>query len=163
MGEASALGGLRILDLADEKGAFCSKLLADMGADVVKVEKPGGEPSRRIGPFLGDIPHPERSLPFWYYNTSKRGITLNLETSKGQKLFKQLVGIVDIIVETSPPGYLEGLGLAYEDLNQLNPRLIMTSITNFGQTGPYRDYHSCDIVASALGGQLYVCGGPDTR
>jgi len=81
------LAGLRVLELADEKGHFCGKLFGDLGADVVKIEPPGGEPSRRIGPFLDDIPHPERSLSFWYYNTSKRGITLNLETADGRRLF----------------------------------------------------------------------------
>ena len=78
------LTGLRVLELADEKGQFCGKLLADLGADVVKIEPPGGEPCRRTGPFLDDIPHPDRSLSFWYYNTSKRGITLNLETTDGR-------------------------------------------------------------------------------
>jgi len=158
----SALQGLRVLDLADEKGMFCAKLLADMGADVVKVEPPGGDPARNISPFVKDVPHPERSLYFWYYNTSKRGITLNLESNEGREIFHKLIGTADIVVETFSPGYLKRLGLNYEALKEFNPRLIMTSITNFGQTGPYRDYKSCDIVASALGGQMYVCGDSDT-
>jgi crotonobetainyl-CoA:carnitine CoA-transferase CaiB-like acyl-CoA transferase len=148
--------------LADEKGMFCANLLADMGADVIKVEPPGGEPARNIGPFVKDKPHPERSLYFWYYNTSKRGITLNLESHKGQEIFNKLVSAADVIVETFPPGYLKKFSLDYATLKELNPRLIMTSITSFGQTGPYKDYKSCDLVASALGGQMYVCGDSDT-
>ena len=81
------LAGLRVLELADEKGHFCGKLMADLGADVVKVEPPGGEAARRVGPFLDDIPHPDRSLSFWYYNTSKRGITLDLATADGQAIW----------------------------------------------------------------------------
>jgi len=161
-GEDFALQSLRVLDLADEKGMFCAKLLADMGADVIKVEPPGGDPARNIGPFLRDEPHPERSLYFWYNNTSKRGITLNLESNDGQEIFRRLIGTTDTLVETFPPGYLKKLTLDYATLKELNPRLIMTSITNFGQTGPYRDYESSDLVASALGGQMYVCGDSDT-
>src|SRR6204780_2619155 len=93
------LSGLRILELADEKGQFCGKLLADLGADVIKIEPPGGEPNRHIGPFLDDIPHPERSLSFWYYNTSKRGITLNLNTADGRALFSRLGSGSDVIPE----------------------------------------------------------------
>src|SRR5215467_1810109 len=90
------LGGLRILELADETGQFCGKLLGDLGADVVKIEPPGGEPNRHVGPFLDDIPHPERSLSFWYYNTSKRSITLDIETAAGRELFARLASTADI-------------------------------------------------------------------
>jgi crotonobetainyl-CoA:carnitine CoA-transferase CaiB-like acyl-CoA transferase len=147
----AALEGLRILDLTSEKGSFCGKLLADMGADVIKVEPPGGDPARRLGPFLNDAPNAEASLSFWYNNTSKRGITLNLEHGEGQKVFRELARSADVVVEAFPPGYLKKLSLDYEVLKDLNPRLIMTSITNFGQTGPYKDYASCDLVALALG------------
>ena len=147
-----ALAGLRVLDLADDKASFCSRLLADMGAEVIKVEKPGGDISRWAGPFWRNIPHPERSLPFWYNNTSKLGITLNLESKEGQEIFRRLSQRVDVIVETFPPGYLEGLGLGYEALSRTNPGLILASVTGFGHDGPYREYKSCDIVASALGG-----------
>src|SRR5207253_1045919 len=105
------LTGLRILELADEKGQFCGKLMGDLGADVIKIEPPGGEAARRVGPFLDDIPHPERSLSFWYYNTSKRGITLNLETADGRQLFRRLAAAADVILETFPPGFLATLGL----------------------------------------------------
>ena len=157
-----ALSGLRILDLADEKAAFCAKLLADMGAEAIKVEKPGGDPSRRAGPFWEKVPNPEGSLSFLYNNTNKLGITLNLESGEGQEIFRQLSLNVDIIVETFAPGYLEKLGLGYKILAEKNPGLILVSITGFGQSGPYRQYKSCDIIASALGGQMSVCGNPDT-
>lgn len=158
----SALEGLRILDLADERGAFCAKLLADMGADVIKIEPPDGDPARETGPFLEDVPHSDRSLSFWYHNTGKRGVTLNLHSGKGQEIFRRLAGNADVVLESFPPRFLEGFGLDYGALRQINPRLIMTSITAFGQTGPYRDYKSCDVVASAMGGQMYVCGDRDT-
>src|SRR6516225_767015 len=103
------LAGLRVLELADEKGQFCGKLLADLGADVVKIEPPGGEAARRVGPFLDDIPHPERSLSFWYYNTSKRGITLNLETADGRGLLRRLAVTADVMLETFGPGFLPSL------------------------------------------------------
>jgi len=142
------LSGYRVLDLADEKGMLCSKLLADMGADVIKVEKPGGDSAR--------------SLSFWEANVGKFGITLNLEVKQGREIFKKLVKTVDVVVESYQPQYLETLGLGYSQLSEINPQLIMTSITDFGQSGPYRDYKSCDMVACALGGQMYVCGEPET-
>ena len=104
------LAGLRVLELTDEKGQFCGKLLGDLGADVIKIEPPGGEITRTVGPFLDDIPHPDRSLSFWHYNTSKRGITLNLETEDGRQLFRRLAATVDVILETFHPGYLPVVG-----------------------------------------------------
>jgi len=114
------LTGLRILELADESGQFCGKLLGDLGADVLKIEPPGGERCRRLGPFLDDIPHPERSLSFWYYNTSKRGITLALNTADGSALFRRLAATADVVLETFRPGYLASLGLDYEALSREN-------------------------------------------
>jgi crotonobetainyl-CoA:carnitine CoA-transferase CaiB-like acyl-CoA transferase len=152
------LAGLRILELADEKGQFCGKLLGDLGADVIKIEPPGGEATRRVGPFLDDIPHPERSLSFWYYNTSKRGITLNLEPADGRQLFRRLVATADVILETFPPGYLASLGLGYEGLREQHPGLIMCALTPFGQTGPWRDYMTSDLLHMAAGGQMASCG-----
>lgn len=160
--EAAPLAALRVLDLADEKACFCSKLLADMGAEVIKVERPGGDAARWVGPFWGNIPHSEKSLSFWYNNTSKLGVTLNLESKEGQNIFLRLASQADVVVETFPPGYLKRIGLSYEVLTEKNPRLILASVTGFGQTGPYKQYKSCDIVASALGGQMYVCGNHDT-
>ena len=160
--EETLLGDLRVLDLADEKGVFCTKILADLGADVVKIERPGGDPMRNNGPFYHDIPHRERSLYFWQFNANKRGITLNLENADGRAIFKRLIKAADILVESYQPGYLDGLGLGYGELSKVNPALIMTSITPFGQTGPYRDYQGSDIVGVAMGGMMNVCGHPDT-
>lgn len=152
------LAGLRVLELADETGQFCGKLLGDLGADVVKIEPPGGEPARRVGPFLDDIPHPERSLSFWYYNTSKRGITLDLATAEGGPLFRRLAATADIVLETFRPGFLAGLGLGWEALCDDNPRLIHCALTPFGQTGPWRDWASCDLAHMAAGGWMASCG-----
>ena len=154
------LADIRVLDLADEKGSFCSKLLADLGAYVIKVERPGGDPSRMIGPFWGGSPHPERSLSFFYNNTNKLGITLNFECNAGRGLFAKLIRKTDVVVESFPPGYLDKFGLGFDSLIEINPRLIMASITGFGQTGPRKDYKSCDLVASAFGGQVYLSGLP---
>ena len=155
------LSGLRVLELADEKGQFCGKLMGDLGADVIKIEPPGGESTRSVGPFLDDIPNPDRSLYFWHYNTSKRGITLDLDTGDGLELFKKLVATADVVLETRPPGYLPGLGLGYEELSTINPGLIMCSLTPFGQTGPWRDYLASDLVHMAGGGQMASCGYDD--
>ena len=157
-GPPGPLASLRVLELADEKGQFCGKLLADLGADVVKIEPPGGQNTRSVGPFLEDLPHPERSLSFWHYNTSKRGITLDLETEDGRGLFRSLVATADVVLESYPPGYLSSLGLGHENLAPLNPRLIMCSLTPFGQTGPWRDYQTCDLLHLAVGGQMACCG-----
>lgn len=152
------LAGLRVLELADEKGQYCGKLMGDLGADVIKIEPLGGERTRTVGPFLNDIPHRECSLSFWHYNTSKRGITLNLHTVEGKQLFQRLVATADILLESYPPGYLPSLGLGYDKLSQLNPRLIMCSLTPFGQTGPWRDYQTSDLLHLAAGGQMGCCG-----
>ncbi|ETW94300.1 MAG: hypothetical protein ETSY2_49990, partial [Candidatus Entotheonella gemina] len=152
------LHGLRVLELCDEKGQFCGKLMADLGADVIKVEPLGGQSTRTVGPFLDDVPHRERSLAFWHYNTSKRGITLNPEHNGGQDLFRRLVPRADIVLESYAPGYLPGLGLGYEALSALNPGLIMCSLTPFGQTGPWRDFHTSDLLHLAAGGQMAGSG-----
>ena len=152
------LAGLRVLEFADERGQFCGKLLGDLGADVVKIEPPGGEPCRHIGPFLDDIPHPERSLSFWYYNTSKRGITLNLESAGGQQLFRRLAATADVVLETLRPGFLTSLGLDYESLRNGNPGLIICALTPFGQTGPWRDYLTSDLLHMAAGGEMASSG-----
>src|ERR1700739_1602247 len=110
------LAGLRVLELADEKGQYCGKLLGDLGADVVKIEPPGGEPCRRVGPFLDDIPHPDRSLSFWDYNTSKRGMPLDVQTPDGRALFARLTAGADVVFETRPPGLLAALGLDYDSM-----------------------------------------------
>ena len=156
-----ALGPYRALDLSDEKGFMCGKVLGDLGADVIKVEKPGGDSSRRIGPFYKDIPHPEKSLHWFAYNANKRGITLNLETRDGKDLFKRLVQKADFVIESFHPGYMDAIGLGYSTLSEINPGIIMVSISHFGQTGPYSSYKGSDIVDMAMSGYLYVTGDSD--
>ena len=152
------LAPYRVLDLSDEKGLLCGKLLGDLGADVIKVENPGGDAARSLGPFYHDEPHPEKSLFWWAYNTGKRGITLDITRQEGRELLQRLAGKTDFLIESYPPGYLDTLNLGYQSLAAINPGLIMISITPFGQTGPYRDFKSPDIVAWSLGGQQYFYG-----
>ena len=157
----SLLQGCRVLDLTDEKGLLCGRILGDFGADVVKIEKPGGDPARNKGPFYKDLPHPERSL-FWFYtNANKRSITLNLETAEGIDIFRHLVRTAHFVVESFEPGYMASLGLDYPNLSEINPGIIMTSITPFGQTGPYARYRTTDIVGVAMGGMLHLYGEPE--
>lgn len=155
------LAGNRVLDLTDEKGLLCGKILGDLGADVIKIERPGGDSARNIGPFYNDIPDPQKSL-FWFsYNTSKRGITLNIETEDGKEIFKRIVKTADFIVESFSPGYLDNLGLGYSALTEINSRIIMASISPFGQEGPYRNYKASNLVLEAMSGMLYIKGDPD--
>jgi benzylsuccinate CoA-transferase BbsE subunit len=159
--QETMLGPCRVLDLTDEKGLICGKTLADLGADVIKIEPPGGDSARDIGPFYRDVSSGEESFYWFAYNANKRSITLNIETTEGQDLLKKLVATADFIIESFPPGYLGGLGLGYSALSRINPRIILTSITPFGQTGPYRDFKTCDLVSMALGGYVYLTGDPD--
>ena len=157
----SMLSPYRVLDLADEKGLLCGKILGDLGADVIKIEKSGGDAARNLGPFYKDEVHPEKSL-FWFaLNTSKRSITLNIDTADGKEIFKKLLKNTDFVIETFSPGYLESLGLGYRELEKINPGVIMVSITPFGQTGPYKDYKTSDIVAWGMGGEMAPFGDPD--
>jgi crotonobetainyl-CoA:carnitine CoA-transferase CaiB-like acyl-CoA transferase len=151
----------RILDLTDEKAYICGRALSDFGAEVIKIERPGGDPARRIGPFYKDTPDPEKNLRWFAFNVNKKGITLDIEKAGGQELFKKLVKTADVVIESFAPGYLDGLGLGYQALSEINPKIIMTSITGFGQEGPYRDYKAPDIVVRALGGLIYTCGYED--
>jgi len=159
--EELALDPYRVLDLSDEKGLLCGKILGDLGADVIKIERPGGDPARKIGPFYKDTPDPEKSLYWFAYNTNKRGITLNIETTEGKKLFKRMVEKADFLIESFPVGYMDELSLGYSALSKINPGIIMISISHFGQTGPYKNYKGCDIVDMAMSGYMYVCGDPD--
>ncbi|MDO8672506.1 MAG: CoA transferase [Dehalococcoidia bacterium] len=152
---------LRVLDLTGEMGVYCGKLLADLGAEVIKIENPGGDAIRNIGPFVGDDPHPEKSLYWFQFNTSKKSITLDINTADGNAIFRRLAATSDIIIETFPPGYMDSLGLSYEILRREHPELIMTSITPFGQTGPYKDYKASDLIGVAMGGQMYLAGFPE--
>jgi benzylsuccinate CoA-transferase BbsE subunit len=158
--EQSVLAGLRVLDLTDHKGALCGRILADMGADVIKIEPPGGDASRRVGPFLDDAPHRDRSLFFWFYNLNKRSLTLDLSGTQGVEVFERLAKSADIVIESFAPGRLHEMGLGWDRLRQLNPALILCSIAPFGQTGRWRDYEANDSVLAGLGGMLYVCGYP---
>ncbi len=155
------LSELRVLELAHRpSGAFCAKLLADQGADTIKVEPPGwGDQARHEPPFIDELPHPDRGTSFLAFNTNKRGITLDVSQTTGRDLFLRLAPSADIIIESYPPGWLEKLGLAYETLAAANPRLIQVSITYFGQDGPYADYQGDDLVAQAMGGYLYAVTG----
>jgi benzylsuccinate CoA-transferase BbsE subunit len=139
MKRQGALSNYRVLDLTDEKARLCSRFLADMGAEVIRIEKPG-------------------VTSFSWENLSKKSLTLDIELKAGRALFQELVKKADVLIESQPPGYLETLGMGYSQLAKINPRLIVVSITPFGQDGPYRDYRSSDLVASAMGGQLYVTG-----
>lgn len=159
--EAGALSPYRVLDLSDGALALAGKLFADLGADVIKVERPGGDVSRNIGPFYKDVPDPERSLFWWAYNVNKRGITLDIETRDGQALFKQLVKKADFIIESFAPGHLDEIGLGYKVLQKLNPRVILISISPYGQTGPKSAYPWSDLTAWASCGAAYITGDTD--
>ena len=155
------LSPYRALDLTDEKGLLCGKILADLGVDVIKVEKPGGDSARTIGPYYHDEADPEKSLYWFSYNTNKRGVTLDIEKSEGQEIFRELVKNTDIVIESFPPGYLEKLGLDYLELKKINPEIIHASITPYGQTGPYKDLKYSDLTLYAMGGYMSTIGYDD--
>ncbi len=152
------LSGYRVLDFADEKGQLCTRLMAEMGADVMKVEPRGGDSTRQNGPHFRDEPGDNHSLYWWAMNAGKRSITLELKLEAGRELLRRLVETSDIVVETNKPGTAAALGLDYRSLSRVNPGIIVTSITNYGQTGPYRNYEATDIVGSAMGGHMYLNG-----
>lgn len=159
---ALPLDDLRVIDLTEGlAGPRCTKILAELGADVIKIEPPGGDECRHYGPFVGERLDPEASAMFLYLNLNKRGATLNLEAERGKELLRQLVVTADILVENFPPGTMDALGLGYAALREVNPGLVMTSLSNFGATGKYRDYAATDLVLYALGGQMYVSGEYD--
>jgi crotonobetainyl-CoA:carnitine CoA-transferase CaiB-like acyl-CoA transferase len=155
-----ALTGLRILDITGRKGGYCGLLLANLGAQVVLVEPPGGHALRRQGPYKNDTPDEDGSLSFAAYHTNKRGIFVDLAADTGRETLRTLARNSDVIIEDKPVGYLEGIGLGYDALSALNPALVMTSISGFGQSGPYRDFKTSSIVAFAMGGLMNLCGHP---
>jgi crotonobetainyl-CoA:carnitine CoA-transferase CaiB-like acyl-CoA transferase len=158
----AALDDLRVLDLSQGlAGPLCAKILADFGADVIKVEPLGGDAARAMAPFFGGRRHPEKSLVYLLANLNKRGIKLNLDDADGRALLRRLAANTDVIVESYKPGYLASLGLDYASLAADNPRLIMVSITPFGQTGPYSQYASEEIVTYALSGIMSISGTSD--
>ena len=155
------LDGVRVLEVGGEIGAWCGKLLGDVGADVVKVEPPTGDPTRSYEPFYENEPGPDRSLFFWHYNTSKRSVTLDLERDTGREVFRRLAARADVVVDSYPAGYLDTAGIGYEVIAKESPSLVMASITPFGQSGPYSDYQSTDLTALAFGGPVWSCGYDD--
>lgn len=159
---AGPLAGYRVLDLADEKGQLCARLLAELGADVIKIEPPrDGDPTRQNGPFFKGDKGPNTSLYWWAMNAGKRSITLQLRLEPGRELLRRLVASSDIVIETNMPGTAAALGLDYASLSAANPGIVLVSITNFGQTGPYRDWRATDIVGAAMGGAMALNGDPE--
>jgi CoA:oxalate CoA-transferase len=154
------LDDVRVLELTNRlSGAFCAKLLADQGARTLKVEPPGrGDAARHEPPFIGGTPHPDRSTLFLAFNTNKDSITLDLTSPTGRSILVRLIAERDVVIDTYPPGHLADLGLSYDVLRQVNSGVILTSITPFGQTGPYRDYEGNDLITQAVGGFLYTTG-----
>jgi crotonobetainyl-CoA:carnitine CoA-transferase CaiB-like acyl-CoA transferase len=155
-----ALAGLRVLDLTGRMGGYCGLLLANLGAEVILIESPEGDSMRREGPFRDDEPDPEKSLSFAAYHTNKNGIVLDLETGNGQETLQMLARGADVLLEDKPVRFLDRQHLGFSALRELNPKLILTSITGFGQSGPYRDFKAPSIVAFAMGGLMSVCGHP---
>jgi CoA:oxalate CoA-transferase len=152
-----ALRHLKVVELCNlASGPYCTKLLADLGAEVIKIEAPSGDDARRRGPFLKDVPSPELSGLFLHLNTNKLGITLDVTTATGKGILKELIRQTDVFVEDNPPSVMEEQELTYKALEELNPRLVMTSITPFGQTGPYRDYKAYELNCHHAGGEGYL-------
>jgi crotonobetainyl-CoA:carnitine CoA-transferase CaiB-like acyl-CoA transferase len=154
------LSGYRVLDLSSSMGAFCGKVLRDLGMDVIKVEAPGGDTGRTEPPFAKGHAHREGSLRFAYLNAGKRSITLDIASDSGRKILLDLVARSDIVLETFEPGFLAAQHLGYETLIEKQPKLILVSLTGFGQDGPYAAYKTPDLVGNAMGGLLYISGDP---
>ncbi len=155
------LSNYRVLDLSDERGILCGKILGDLGADVLAIEPLWGNSARRQGPFYQDIPDPETSLFWAFFATNKRSITVNLESFKGKQLLRSLIQGSHFIIESFRPGYMEQLGFGYNDVRAINPAIIMVSISAFGQKGPYKNYEATDLTGMALSGMMYLTGDPD--
>ena len=159
--EESLLDGVRVLDLADERGMLCGQILGGFGADVIKIEPPEGDAARKKPPFYKDVTDSEKSL-FWFHaNLNKRGITLDIQSEQGREIFKRLARDSHFIIESFEPKYVDELGLGYEELQKINPSIIVTSITPWGQNGPYVGYKATDLICMAIGGMLYILGDSD--
>lgn len=155
------LDDIRIVDLTHRTiGPFSTRVLADYGAEVIKIERPGGDPARQLPPFPDDEPHPERSGTFLALNTGKRSVVLDLKHTRGRELVLELVRTAQVVVENFRPGTLARLGLDYEALRAVNPGVVLTSISNFGQDGPYRDWEGTDLTLYAMGGPMISQGDP---
>jgi len=156
------LDDVTVLDLTHYiAGPYATKLLADYGADVIKIERPGGDPARRLGPFAGDEQHPEKSGTFFYFNTNKRSLVLDLKQARARELFSQLLDRADVVVESFRPGALDALGIGWEFIHARRPPVPLVSISNFGQTGPYRDYKGSELVLYGFAGEMYTMGVGD--
>ena len=155
------LSPYRVLDLTDERGLLCGQILGDLGADVIKIEPPGGSPARWHGPFYQDEPHPDRSLFWWAYNRNKRSVTLDIESDAGREILHRLVAGADFLIESDAPGLLAKRGLGFDDLAAVNPALVYVSITPFGQDGPKAGYADSDLIVWAAGGPLALTGDDD--
>ena len=156
------LSGLRVLELGTFVSApFCGKLFAGYGAEVIKVEPPGGDIARAHGPFKDNVPNPETSALFLYLNTGKKSVELDLRTPEGLDAFLRLAASADVVIENFRPADLRALGVTYERLRAVNPRLTLVSITTFGQDGPYSDFRSNNLVGFAMGGQMFITGTPE--
>ena len=153
------LAGVRVVELCDELGQYAGKMLADMGADVVKIEPPEGSATRRVGPFVNDEPGPDRSLNFWYHNANKRSVMLDLAVSETDRgLARALIARADVFLEAGSPGRAASLGLERDALAAANPRLVHCALTPFGQDGPWAGYAVSDLVALAAGGPMCMNG-----
>ena len=154
----AVLAGIRVIELADEQAEYCGLTLAGLGADVIKIEPPGGSSTRRIGPFYEDKEGPERSLFFWQYNRGKRSVVLDLEQEAGRQRFRDLVAAADILLESTARGALDRLGLGTQKLMQQHPALIVARVSPFGDHGPWADFKGSDLIHLALGGVMMNCG-----
>jgi crotonobetainyl-CoA:carnitine CoA-transferase CaiB-like acyl-CoA transferase len=165
MAASGPLEGLRVVDLTQgAAGPYCTRMLAIFGATVIKVERPKtGDLMRHIGPFVGDQPGPDRSLSFLHLNVNKQGITLNLASESGHRLAAELIRGADVVVESFRPGTMDRLGLGYEALKAIRPGIVLTSLSNFGQTGPYRDLPASEIVLYGMGHEMFGTGQPDAE
>jgi benzylsuccinate CoA-transferase BbsE subunit len=151
----------RVLDLSTERGFLCGQMLADLGADVIKIEPVGGAPARTMGPFVNDVPGPENSLYWLAFNRNKRGITLNLEHPEGRELLRRLAASADFLIESENPGTMASRELDFQALRESNRALVYVSITPFGQDGPKAAYADCDLIVMAASGVLILYGDED--
>lgn len=159
-----ALEGIRVLEIGDELTQYCGKLLADMGAEVIKIEPLEGAASRKVGPFYHNIPDVNKSLYFWHYNTSKKSVTLDLKNNVNDRnMICEMISTFDVLVEDGKPGQMKEWGLDYETLSGIHPGLVYCSITPFGQFGPWSQFESCDLVQLSLGGVMAVTGYDDVE
>src|SRR5690606_13035049 len=157
-----ALEGITVLDLAGPLGNYCGKLYADLGADVILVEPPGGAPTRHVGPYVHGDSTPDASLKYQYENTNKRSVVLDLDQPGDRATFLQLVQRADVVIESEMPGVMRRRGLGYAELRAANPTIVLTSITPFGQEGPYAEWLATDLTAMAMGGMMYLAGYVDS-